>query len=667
MSTEDLASLTATSHSQLDYSTFRSFMISRSSNRTDLGGRRNFVAVSLKEAESLRRLIHTYHPLFAVQADESQQVSIGLRLLNGALLDASPAFKPVDAGQQTLALQSMRFVNCEMFYNDLQLSLLLKSLQHNVPLRRQAFFENLLRCRRRDRRIFKDTPLNSIFLLADEHSLLSYRAKVARVRFCLHGLNLSLQDAFVKFDALGDTSLNTTELAFALIEYLKLPLSMEDVAQLMTFANKKGDGLMDYEEFAELLREPEIHSQTGKHNDGMNDLQTVKDPSRMDVDGEEDALPSLPVPLMQRQVSATRLQLSPEYQRLYHEEESLRARKQAEAESAVEMARMDKLAREIEKKELEEAQARDWKEIQEMRKLAAMEERWTCVACTFKNEPTAAFCTVCESKRPDQAASERKQDIQDMEDVGEGSDGPTFWACASCSYNNDQANTQCEVCNAPKPKAQRQQKKIVSLWSCPVCTRLVTSDKAQCDVCTSDKEAIRTVATKPEPAVGKGFAALFGDSLMTQDGVPMHVSELTGKTVGLYFSGSWCGPCRAFTPQLSSIYAGARSASLPFEIVFVSADRSIEEFNEYYRTMPWKAVKYSDVELRKRLNSMFGVQGIPCLIVLDQHGNVLTATGREDIATVGDAAIPNWVAQGSAPAAASGAVAGSSNATPVSK
>ena len=215
---------------QLTYGDFRSFILARSVNRTDMKGR-YFVAVSLKEAESLRRLIHLQHPMFAAGAEESFQVSIGLRLLGGALLDSSPAFQPVAPGQQALALQSLRYVNNEMFFNDTQLSLLLKSLQNNKPIRRQAFFENLLRCRRRDRRTFKDTPLNAIFQLADEQHLLSYRAKVARVRECLRSLSLSLQDAFTKFDSLGDTFLNNAELGFALIEYLKLPLHMEDVNQ----------------------------------------------------------------------------------------------------------------------------------------------------------------------------------------------------------------------------------------------------------------------------------------------------------------------------------------------------------------------------------------------------------------------------------------------------
>ena len=270
-----------------------------------------------------------------------------------------------------------------LLYSVLVQSLLLKSLQHNRPIRRQAFFENLLRCRRRDRRRYNDTPVNSIFLLRDEHSLLSYRAKVARVRFCLRSLNLTLQDAFDKFDSTLSGFLSTTELAYALIEYLKLPLTMEDIAELMAFANRKGDGLLSLEEFTELLREPEIVSQTTKENDdnlNSKDNAALKS-SMMELDESPSPSPDtdLPPPMphaLKRNVSTTRLTLTPEYERLYLAEEALRLKKQQEVEQELEMAKAEKLAREMERKELEESQARDWKAIQEMRKLAAFEEKW---------------------------------------------------------------------------------------------------------------------------------------------------------------------------------------------------------------------------------------------------------------------------------------------------
>ena len=125
-----------------------------------------------------------------------------------------------------------------------------------------------------------------------------------------------------------------------------------------------------------------------------------------------------------------------------------------------------------------------------------------------------------------------------------------------------------------------------------------------------------------------------------------------------------CAPCKAFTPQLSSIYTGARAAQLPFEVVFVSADRDIDSFNAYFASMPWLAVKYSDAETRKALNSLFEVAGIPTLVVLDAQGSVITMQGRADIGNRGDAAVAAWVAQSKAASDAAGAAGGAQPPAP---
>lgn len=138
------------------------------------------------------------------------------------------------------------------------------------------------------------------------------------------------------------------------------------------------------------------------------------------------------------------------------------------------------------------------------------------------------------------------------------------------------------------------------------------------------------------------------------------LGSLTHIRLWLLFSPLFrCAPCKAFTPQLASIYTGARAAQLPFEVVFVSADRDGDAFNAYFAAMPWLAVKYSDADTRKSLNSLFEVSGIPTLVVLDAQGSVITLQGRADIGNRGDAAVAAWVAQSKAASDAAAAAGGS--------
>jgi len=64
------------------------------------------------------------------------------------------------------------------------------------------------------------------------------------------------------------------------------------------------------------------------------------------------------------------------------------------------------------------------------------------------------------------------------------------------------------------------------------------------------------------------------------------------------------------------------TAGTQFEIVFVSADRSDEAFEEYFKTMPWLALPFEDPRI-EYLNSLFEVDGIPSLVLVDPTGKVL--------------------------------------------
>merc|ERR1712078_928766 len=53
-----------------------------------------------------------------------------------------------------------------------------------------------------------------------------------------------------------------------------------------------------------------------------------------------------------------------------------------------------------------------------------------------------------------------------------------------------------------------------------------------------------------------------------------------------------------------------------------------EQFKDYFKEMPWLALDFEDRQRKAQLSSMFGVRGIPALIIVDKDGSVITKEGR---------------------------------------
>lgn len=106
---------------------------------------------------------------------------------------------------------------------------------------------------------------------------------------------------------------------------------------------------------------------------------------------------------------------------------------------------------------------------------------------------------------------------------------------------------------------------------------------------------------------------------------PVDDAKLAGvKYFGLYYSASWCGPCRQFTPGFVNTYRQIKQKYPQFEVVFISADRSAGDMREYMKAdrMPWTALKYDLRQQNPELLRYAG-DGIPCLVLVDSAGRVL--------------------------------------------
>lgn len=137
------------------------------------------------------------------------------------------------------------------------------------------------------------------------------------------------------------------------------------------------------------------------------------------------------------------------------------------------------------------------------------------------------------------------------------------------------------------------------------------------------------------PATGElaPFARTLGAKLVRwENGAlkPHDQSRLAGvKFFALYFSASWCGPCRQFTPELVDAYGKIRAQYPEFELVFVSNDRSAADMQGYMSGdhMAWPAVRYDAIRNSRDITRYAG-DGIPCLVLVDAEGKVLSDSFR---------------------------------------
>lgn len=145
------------------------------------------------------------------------------------------------------------------------------------------------------------------------------------------------------------------------------------------------------------------------------------------------------------------------------------------------------------------------------------------------------------------------------------------------------------------------------------------------------KEQAATSAEKPTetkaPAGPSMFKDLLDGKLVAVDGkrVGKYEIESEPEYYAFYFSASWCGPCREFTPNLVSFYKENPGAKKTFEIVFVSRDQDENSMEEYmvHDAMPWPAIKFRYVERMDEVIKYMG-NGIPCLVLVDREGKVIS-------------------------------------------
>ena len=99
-----------------------------------------------------------------------------------------------------------------------------------------------------------------------------------------------------------------------------------------------------------------------------------------------------------------------------------------------------------------------------------------------------------------------------------------------------------------------------------------------------------------------GFAAKFDHHLVSLDNGNLKPFDAAGlkdvKYFAIYYSASWCPPCRAFTPKLVEFYNSFKAQHPNFQLIFVNHDNSADDMLNYMKTdsMPWPAVRFDDIK-----------------------------------------------------------------------
>lgn len=129
--------------------------------------------------------------------------------------------------------------------------------------------------------------------------------------------------------------------------------------------------------------------------------------------------------------------------------------------------------------------------------------------------------------------------------------------------------------------------------------------------------------TMPEPGVRLYFNA------KTLDGAPLDMASMRGKVVLLDFWATWCRPCVAEVPNVKKMYEKYHDKG--FEVVAISVDSDREDLAAFLKAKnaPWMNVHNDDTDMDgMKMDAFCDVQSIPCMILLDRSGRVISTNAR---------------------------------------
>ncbi|PAV63617.1 hypothetical protein WR25_20868 isoform B [Diploscapter pachys] len=126
---------------------------------------------------------------------------------------------------------------------------------------------------------------------------------------------------------------------------------------------------------------------------------------------------------------------------------------------------------------------------------------------------------------------------------------------------------------------------------------------------------------------------LAGVPITLKDGREVNASDhLRGKIVVLYFSASWCHPCRDFFPYIKEFYDRLAPYRNAVEVVLVSRDYMRFQLSEYYEKhgCSWAYIPLKH-PIVNQLFQRYNVEALPTCLVVNSDGQVIDGHAEHQV------------------------------------